>query len=65
MHERPATITPTRPTAPSWVLVVGAAFLLMAMLLTVFGPGTIEPTTTRSVGATAPTALDVEPVGGN
>jgi hypothetical protein len=65
MDERPATITPTRPAASSWVLAVGAAFLLMAMLLTAFGPGTIEPTTTRSVGTGAPTAIEVEAAGGN
>lgn len=43
---------PTTPDhdAPSWALVAGAAMLLLALALTVMGPRSFRPVTTRSVG---------------
>ena len=75
-HREPDTSTPT-PTAygarraPSWVLALGAAMLLLALLLTVYGPRTVSPASTRSVGvptavpAAVPAARPQGPTSGN
>jgi hypothetical protein len=42
-------------SAPVWVLVLGAALLGLALLLTALGPRQFEPVATRTVGA-APVA---------
>lgn len=46
-------ISSKAPAPPAWVLAVGAALLLLALLLTAVGPRLVEPVATRPAGTSA------------